>query len=666
MDLLGTVARENPSLASRLSTRLAKSLSQALSAGTPIVLDARSAAQVARIEEAGGPESAARKLWHKFVNEEDRSVSVDLARARLLNLPILKKSPIAAREYYSISHDNIMSLIDNSSERDGPPPPGGTDAIDLKTFSDKQLASLAFLLGGVGDARHVFGTIIHLHEPSNRLSVTQQKALRVHITLLDVKGHALARDLIMTSQDATEKLELRTTLFYLYTALIMSKYCIHRRFLEAVKAMEAKILQDPVNFLPWIQLDTRTASALQSVLRLWANLPPKSTESYISKHRYLHQDPDEHRRLRLEDEMQLYKQIKVFLPPSALWSRHPGLPGRSSAKVQEVAKHVKTSWIVNPSLFDSKEGPDTVLDAVDGDTFTVIRQIATFYLDHPVSKTNPFMPGGFAFGWVTAFFDSVIAAIASLGAKLRLDFIHGEIQSELLRIRAHPEARVAQGLPVVYMKVWLSNVPDYINGSLGTAVFVVPSLQDTRSSASANHLLNFPAFMAEPRSFAETYAHLQAKDFPSYLGCRAIYMEAIDVTSLAPVPLPRPNPELVPRAALYSWLTRIFLCTLISGKNPTLAKVIAPTTLVAFLHLLIHLHRVGYPGHWLGDFLGSLLGNALVTDIRPYTEHQENRKVQIRQNYQQLFIIVHNWPIVKLVMSPRIVTNWKGLSRNTG
>ncbi|KAF8190977.1 hypothetical protein K438DRAFT_1591693 [Mycena galopus ATCC 62051] len=45
-----------------------------------------------------------------------------------------------------------------------------------------------------------------------------------------------------------------------------------------------------------------------------------------------------------------------------------------------------------------------------------------------------------------------------------------------------------------------------------------------------------------------------------------------------------------------------------------------PNTIVAFIHLLIHLHKVGYPGHWLGDFLGTLLSNTLVTNILPYTD----------------------------------------------
>ncbi|KAJ7119247.1 hypothetical protein C8R43DRAFT_1137130 [Mycena crocata] len=117
-----------------------------------------------------------------------------------------------------------------------------------------------------------------------------------------------------------------------------------------------------------------------------------------------------------------------------------------------------------------------------------------------------------------------------------------------------------------------------------------------------------------------SYAQLEARDFPSHLGCRSIYMDPIDVTILAPVKLPRTSAELAKRKPLKAWLTRVFLCTLVNGRqlNP-FTRILCPNTLVAFVHLLIHLHSVGYPGHWLSNFLNTLLTNTLSTNIRPYT-----------------------------------------------
>lgn len=85
-------------------------------------------------------------------------------------------------------------------------------------------------------ARHLFGTLIGLHQTSHRLNANQRDALNVHITLLDIKEHALARDLvvmfflskIMVCDDAPERLELQATVFCIYTALVMPEYCQQR------------------------------------------------------------------------------------------------------------------------------------------------------------------------------------------------------------------------------------------------------------------------------------------------------------------------------------------------------------------------------------------------------------------------------------------------------
>lgn len=46
-------------------------------------------------------------------------------------------------------------------------------------------------------------------------------------------------------------------------------------------------------------------------------------------------------------------------------------------------------------------------------------------------------------------------------------------------------------------------------------------------------------------------------------------------------------------------------------------KVEMPNNLVVFIRVLIDLHRVGCPSHWIGDFLQSILDNNLVTAATP-------------------------------------------------
>ncbi len=80
-----------------------------------------------------------------------------------------------------------------------------------------------------------------------------------------------------------------------------------------------------------------------------------------------------------------------------------------------------------------------------------------------------------------------------------------------------------------------------------------------------------------------------------------------------------PLKELASRNELTTWLMRIFLCTIRPGYSlPTPCLVHYPNNLAVFVDLLLHLHKVGFPPHWLADFPGRVLSNDLVTDIAPY------------------------------------------------
>lgn len=50
-------------------------------------------------------------------------------------------------------------------------------------------------------------------------------------------------------------------------------------------------------------------------------------------------------------------------------------------------------------------------------------------------------------------------------------------------------------------------------------------------------------------------------------------------------------------------------------------KIYIPNNITAFFHLLIHLQKVGFPGHWLADFLQSIVSDQLTTNVAPYTGH---------------------------------------------
>ena len=85
------------------------------------------------------------------------------------------------------------------------------------------------------------------------------------------------------------------------------------------------------------------------------------------------------------------------------------------------------------------------------------------------------------------------------------------------------------------------------------------------------------------------------------------------------LPLPLPQEQLASRSELHTWLAHLLLCILCNGspRHPP-HRIDLPGNLNTFLHVLVHLYRVGYPPHWIGDFLQYFISDTLVTDVQPY------------------------------------------------
>lgn len=181
---------------------------------------------------------------------------------------------------------------------------------------------------------------------------------------------------------------------------------------------------------------------------------------------------------------------------------------------------------------------------------------------------------------------------------------------------------------------------DYTHGIINLAIYVMPSLEnDAQAGAACNCLVNKGVWGSDEDYFTTCVLHLSQlcmrsltsiisyslllpKDVPRVLGCSVIRSDVVrDILVLGSMPLPRPLDELATRDELTTWLTQVLFNTFISGraKHPPYA-VRLPHNLVAFFALLLHLHRVGFPGHWLSEFLARVLSGSMVSDIEPYTD----------------------------------------------
>ena len=84
--------------------------------------------------------------------------------------------------------------------------------------------------------RHVFGTLCGLRSAYEKLSKAKQARFRSHITMLDVHGGMIARDLCIlmlihdynTTSDQKARVEISATFMYTFLGAAMPSYCYER------------------------------------------------------------------------------------------------------------------------------------------------------------------------------------------------------------------------------------------------------------------------------------------------------------------------------------------------------------------------------------------------------------------------------------------------------
>lgn len=80
--------------------------------------------------------------------------------------------------------------------------------------------------------------------------------------------------------------------------------------------------------------------------------------------------------------------------------------------------------------------------------------------------------------------------------------------------------------------------------------------------------------------------------------------------------------QLLPRAQFTRWLLQLFFKIAIPPNREvrSLAPIISPLNLTAFVRLLVRLAEMGYPAHWVSSIVEDILNNQVMTTIRPLEE----------------------------------------------
>ena len=110
-------------------------------------------------------------------------------------------------------------------------------------------------------------------------------------------------------------------------------------------------------------------------------------------------------------------------------------------------------------------------------------------------------------------------------------------------------------------------------------------------------------------------------DVPRFLGCQIINGRALaDVLSVGHVKSgpPLSLKDLATREELIRWLNRQLVNTLSPGKpHQGMVRVRSPNNMVAFVNLLVYLCDLGFPAHWISDYVQNMLADKVVTRAIP-------------------------------------------------
>ena len=183
---------------------------------------------------------------------------LDKSRSRsrvTTQLPRYMPSLIAGREYYVIGHDKAEAQI----ERPMIPKDTGEH--------------LSLLLAGIGDARHMYDTLISIRAFEKEKQATDQR--RYHFTINDIKAGAFARNLIVlellaklgqTTDDGLKD-QFQITLFFVYNGVVMPPY-VYQYLQEAITRV-INALKNNDRLPAEVRLGTNCKAALIQRLDSW-------------------------------------------------------------------------------------------------------------------------------------------------------------------------------------------------------------------------------------------------------------------------------------------------------------------------------------------------------------------------------------------------------------
>ncbi|KXS97941.1 hypothetical protein AC578_3388 [Pseudocercospora eumusae] len=590
--------------------------------------------------------------------------------------PMIRTVP----EYYSVGHDMPESLYTSDLQNTG------RKKISLMFGGIGDARNLhCTLLSIVGDEVSSGGKI-------QRLSKVSGIGKLYHFTLVDIKPAAIARDLVIFlllneiadyegDMESVIKHKLLPCLYYTYLAPVMPRGVfdvLQKRIKTMVEMLEGS--RDLPNFL---EVPMMYRPQIIRILKQWQSeaseeYPPARMRScaVIGRRRAEMQLQVHGIQYGLQygggpisspvprgcaKEKKFYEATGLLPLTSAKYKLYrPELraciegydaaagPRSMSEAAAKAIKIGNETWATNVTMVDldwqrNKPVEEPMLDCGD-DIFFFANMLV-------YSSIAPPRPGGL-YDYVEMWFTLVASAFGELKHRLKIEACVGDITAVLEQVRygvvghremaekpdtaATSQHSVTAGsaskdlseYPQAYDRIHLSNIPDYIGGTLSSFLYASPITYPGKSSYITSTCLRNPPRFKSIASFDNEYITLSA---PSDLAkVFQVSMEPLEdpnegmatcsYTIWHHHPSSKNLQDLMSREKLETWLFRLFLKIALPVEKLLIqdnALIYSPLNLTIFFRLLLHLHNVGYPSHWLSGIWTEILSGKITTSARP-------------------------------------------------
>ncbi|KAF2145383.1 uncharacterized protein K452DRAFT_295032 [Aplosporella prunicola CBS 121167] len=452
----------------------------------------------------------------------DHQESEATAIRKIINkLPRFKPSLDDVTEYFTVGTDIQQSLLETT---------------------DISCPLTSFLFAGIGDARHMHATLVDIANQERQSGKASQT--RYHFTIVDWKPAVIARNIIvfllleeLTDKSITsckeKKEEILATLFYVYIGVIMPPKAYEK--LQRTISAAISFLNAPDGSLQWIQVPEKDKASIRGSFQRWQQeVAPVYTTKRMREQVYVHLEEQASEGEGLLSQVKpppsckkdctMFAAAAVLIPPKSFLEEDSlGLSTILTKKSPERAmrgawlQKLDNNWMPNVTLIDL-EWPPPPPPPRENDYFWVghepVRDFGFGSL-----KCYPANPKCM-YDYAADYFMRLGDALDHVKSRVRVEAIVGDMAETCEKIRygllehrqsiKHAEETCANGnhsfspeeYPQLYDRIHMSNIPDYIRGTLSSFLFAAPVTKPSDRCAyfRSNCLLNRQQF-AGPSHF---------------------------------------------------------------------------------------------------------------------------------------------------------------------